>query len=59
MASTLSHIWKNYKTTIAAAIGYILVFLLGRDYISQDIAQMIAGIVSLVWTSANIIMKKH
>lgn len=44
----ITHIWKNYKTTMAAAIGYILVFLLGRDLIAQDTAQMIAGLVSLV-----------
>ena len=55
----INHIWKNYKTTIAAGIGYVLVFLIGRDLIAQDTAQLIAGIVSLVWTGANILMKKQ
>tara|TARA_R110000868_G_C10542816_1_gene735122 strand:+ start:457 stop:600 length:144 start_codon:yes stop_codon:yes gene_type:complete len=44
----INHIWKNYKTTIAAGIGYVLVFLIGRDLIAQDTAQLIAGIVSLI-----------
>jgi len=57
--STLSHIWKNYKTTISSIIGLIVVYALGRDLIAQDTAELITQIVALVWTGANILMKKH
>lgn len=57
--STLSHIWKNYKTTITGIIGVIVVYSLGRDLIAQDTAELITQIVALVWTGANILMKKQ
>ena len=46
--STLSHIWKNYKTTITGIIGVIVVYSLGRDLIAQDTAELITQIVALV-----------
>jgi len=46
--STLSHIWKNYKTTISSIIGLIVVYALGRDLIAQDTAELITQIVALV-----------
>lgn len=53
------HIWKNFKTTIASIIAVFTVYALGRDLIAQDTAELITQIVALVWTSANIIMKKQ
>jgi len=55
----LNHIWTNYKTTIASIIAVLTVYSLGRDLIAQDTAELITQIVAIVWTGANIIMKKH
>jgi len=55
----LTHIWKNYKTTISSLIALFVVYALGRDYIAQDTAELITQIVALVGTGANILMKKH
>ena len=57
--STLSHIWKNYKTTIASLIAVFTVYALGRDLIAQDTAELITQIVALVWTGANVLMRKQ
>lgn len=57
--STLSHIWKNYKTTISSLIALFVVYALGRDLIAQDTAELITQIVAVVGGAANILMKKH
>lgn len=57
--STLSHIWTNYKTTIASLIALFTVYALGRDLIAQDTAELITQIVAVVGGAANILMKKH
>ena len=44
----LTHIWKNYKTTIASLIGLFTVYALGREYIAQDTAELITQIVAIV-----------
>lgn len=55
----ITHIWTNYKTTISSLIALFVVYALGRDLIAQDTAELITQIVALVWTGANILMKKH
>lgn len=55
----LSHIWTNYKTTIASLIALFTVYALGRDLIAQDTAELITQIVAVVGGAANILMKKH
>lgn len=42
------------KTTIAVIIGYLVVFCLGRGYITQDLADLISGIMVALGLSANI-----
>ena len=44
----ISHIWKNYKTTITALIALFVVYALGRDFIAQDTAELITQIVAVV-----------
>lgn len=44
----ITHIWKNYKTTIASLIGLFTVYALGRDLIAQDTAELITQIVAIV-----------
>jgi len=42
------------KTTIATILGAILVFLIGRNVIPQDVAQLISLILAALGLSANI-----
>lgn len=56
---TIIYIWKNFKTTIASVIWLLTVFALGREYIAQDTAELITQIVAIVWTGANMFMKKQ
>lgn len=55
----LSHIWKNYKTSIASLVWLFTVYALGRELIAQDTAELITQIVAIVWASANILMEKR
>lgn len=48
MQILLTHIWKNYKTTIASIIAVLTVYSLGRDLIAQDTAELITQIVAIV-----------
>lgn len=55
----LTHIWKNYKTTIASLIALFTVYALGRDLIAQDTAELITQIVAVIGGAANVLMKKQ
>lgn len=59
MQTLLLHIWKNYKTTIASLISAVVVYLLWRDLIAQDTAELITQVLLLVGASANVIMEKR
>lgn len=59
MIKFLNHIWKNYKTTIAVIIGNVVVFLLWREYIEKDVADLIMQIAGAIGIWANILMKKQ
>ena len=41
------------KTSIATILGAILVFLLGREIIAQDVAELISGILVVLGLGVN------
>lgn len=43
------------KTTIAAIVGALIVFALGRGYIQQDAAQLIANVMVALGFAANVV----
>lgn len=59
MQILLTHIWKNYKTSIVGIISVITVYALWRDYIAQDTAELITQIVAVIGGAANVLMKKQ
>jgi hypothetical protein len=58
MLTQLLTFLQGKKTTIAAVIGYLVVFALGRGYIQQDVAELITGIMMAVGLSANVLTAK-
>lgn len=54
----ITHIWRNYKTSITWITSAVIVFCLGRDYIAQDVAELVTQIMAIIWVSANVLMKK-
>ncbi len=47
------------KTTIATIIGALVVFLIGRGYIAQDVAELISAIMIALGLTANITTKRY
>lgn len=45
---------RGKKTSITAIISAVLVFLLGRDYIAQDVAYLVSGIMVALGLTINI-----
>ena len=50
---------SNKKTTIWAIIGAIVIWALGRGYVAQDTAQLIANIGIVLGLGANVITAKY
>lgn len=52
-------IWlSGKKTTIATVLGAIVIFLLGRGLIAQDVAELISAIMIALGLTANIATNK-
>lgn len=46
------------KTTIATIIGLVVVFAIGRGWISQDVATLISGIMVALGYTSNVLTTK-
>ena len=59
MKTTLIHIWKNYKTTISNIIQSFLVYFMAKLYMNSDDAMLISSVLTSLWVTANVLMKKQ
>jgi len=57
--SKIIEFFNNKKTTIATIISAVLVYALGRHYIAQDTAQLIADIMVALGLTANVVTARY
>jgi len=59
MLGTIIEFLSGKKTTIAAVIGAVIVFCLGRGYIEQDVAGLISAIMVALGFTMNVVTARY